>query len=924
MPTFRIGGNPRESTGGHLITRSISAGILLLASMIAHADQVCDLTLTACPKQLPAGPLLVPMDVISLDARIPYCQEMGTIVNAQPASIFFVIDNSTSMGNTDPDEARFSVVTSLLDSIHAASPSTRVGLAIFNNRLSFDTRDNPFFRPAFPGDTTQHDAYVPLIRLDTLFGEGSTRGLDTLKALLRHNNGTLVYNTTRPRERGPAGGGGGGAFAGTDITLGFEAALQAMLPSPSPKEARFIIFLSDGDAGNVDASRQDRMNVFEQGLNTPTTYTIFFNGGAAAVPTSIQTMTTNIQGNGYSSSNPRSAAFSIDLPGAQLQILLQTSVLSQILTVPTTGKSVSVILNGGAPLSTDTRPDSAHFAFTKRMALSAVTTAIEFQYTHTFQDTTVRPPVPRDTIIKYTLNVQRSPQAGALPGTVTKSCREQAALTLHSGGQNLSVVTTSHATLEARLTPTAGQTCADCAVEVSLTGSLDKENLALSPAGAAYGVAFGRLESVTPLPGDGSLQHVASDSIVLTWINPENSLDVVRRSWPFQAQPSSLALFAGDVPVEAVTAHMSGLEARLTRPAGTPCDGCAIQISPSGGADREMRPLAASGGTFNGTFVRMESVTPVPGDGTLQHAASDSIVILWVNPANPADFVRRSYPYVPVPPALALFSGGKQLDTVTSAHENLEIRLTLPGGEPCLGCTVAATSTGGGDQENVAMTGAASPYIGRLVRVVSLTPAAGNGRLEHAAADSLVFTYENPLNPAQRVRRSYPFINFANIAGILPQNSIARTGPVPAADGGQWILSEAPNLVVQVQPGSGICCRVLATPANSLSPDSSRTVGILIEASREFNLDVKVFSHLGEFVNRLAFTVPREEFPKLSPMGGRDARYFRLLWNGQTLNGSPVGTGAYILKTSVTLLPVPGVTDAATTATLIHRVGVLR
>jgi hypothetical protein len=37
-----------------------------------------------------------------------------------------------------------------------------------------------------------------------------------------------------------------------------------------------------------------------------------------------------------------------------------------------------------------------------------------------------------------------------------------------------------------------------------------------------------------------------------------------------------------------------------------------------------------------------------------------------------------------------------------------------------------------------------------------------------------------------------------------------------------------------------------------------------------------------------------------------------------------VGTGAYIFKTSVTLLPIPGVTDAATTATFMHRVGVLR
>lgn len=911
-----------------MIIRSISAGILLLVSAQAHADQVCDLTLTACPKQLPAGPIQVPMDVISLDARIPYCQEMGTIVNAKQASIMFVIDNSQSMGNTDPQEERFSVVTSLLDSIFAKQPSTRVGLAIFTSRLSFDTRDNPFFQPAFPGDTAQHDAYAPLIRLDTLFGEGFPRGLDTLKALLRHNNGTLVHNTTRPRERAPAGGGGGpgGGIGGTDITLGFEAALQAMKSTPSPKDAQFIIFLSDGLPNFVDSVRVARINDFATGANTPTTFTVYFNSANAGtdVPALIQTMTTNIQANGYSATNPRSTAFGIDLSTTQLQTLLQTSVISQILTVPTTGKSVSVVLNGGAPLSTSTRPDSAHFAFAQRMALSAATTSISFQYTHSFQDVTVQPPIVRDTVISYSLAVQRSPLAGPLPASITKSCREQAALTLHSGGQNLSVVTTSHATLEARLTPTAGQTCVNCGVQVSPSVSADRENLALTPSGAAFSVAFGRLESATPAPGDGSLQHLASDSIVLTWINPENSLDVVRRSWPFQAQASSLALFAGGVAIEAVTAHMSGLEARLTRPPGSPCDGCAIQVSPSGSADRETRPLAASGATFNAAFTRIESATPIPADGILQHVAADSIILLWINPLNPADIARRSYPYIPTLPVLSLFSGGKELDTVTSAHENLEIRLVLPAGEPCIGCTVGASSTGGSDNENVAMAGAASPYTGRLVRLVSVQPAAGNGRLEHAAADSLVFLYVNPLNPAQRVRRSYPFVNFANIAGLMPQNSIARTGPNPAADGGQWILSDAPNLVVKVAPGSGICCRVLPTPANHLSPDSSRTVGIVIEASREFNLDVKVYSSLGQFVNRLAFTVPREEFSKLSPIGGRDSRYFRLLWNGQALNGSPVGTGAYILKTSVTLLPVPGVTDATTNATLLHRVGVLR
>lgn len=904
--------------------RIISVAVsLCLSAQAAAADEVCDLTLTACPKQLPAGPILVPMDVISLDARIPYCQETGTIVNSLSASILFVIDNSGSMATADPTQARFSVVTSLLDSIYKTHPSTRVGLSIFTNRLAFDTRDRGLFRPAFPGDSTQHDAYVPLTRLDTLFGDGYPRGLDTLKALLSHNNGRLVHNTTRPGERLGQGGvvnpGGG-----TDITLGFDAALEAMKASPSPKEAQFIIFLSDGMPSGVDAIRQARMYAFEQGTRTPATFTVYFTpGGNPTVPPRIQTMTANIQANGYSTANPRSAAFAINLPGDQLQALLQGSVLNQILTVPTTGKGVTVTVDGKSQ-TTDRKADSAHFLFASRMALQADLTTLQFKYAHSFADTTTDPPSTRDTIFTYTLSVQRSPSAGPLPAILTKTCREQAALTLAAGGQVISVVNSGHPDLEARLQPPLGQACAGCTVQISLTGSADRESRILAPTGSSWNASFGRLESLTPQVEDGFLQHLANDSIVITWVNPENPLDVVRRSWPYQPLPSLLALYVDGVPIEAVTAHMTDLEVRLTRPAGAPCNPCQVLIAPSGGADRETRVLHVAGGSHSGGFQRIENVTPLPGDGILQHVAGDSIILVWVNPNNPADQVRRSYPYLAVAPALAVFANGKQVDTLTSAHARLEIRLTLPGGEPCLGCEVVVTLSGSADREKVSMGGSASPYTGAVFRETSAGPAAGNGTIEHLPGDSLIFTYVNPLNPAQRVRRSYPFVHFSNIVGITPQNSVANTSSLPVPDGHPWIISDAPGLVVQALPGSGPCCRVLAAPVNAQSPDSLRTVGIVLEASREFTLDVKVFSTLGDFVNRVGFTVNRAEFPKLTAVAGKDARSLRLLWNGRTLAGVPVGTGAYVLKTTLTLLPLPGITAAAPVVSKLHRVGVMR
>lgn len=895
----------------------IAAGIFMLAGAV-HAAPICDLTLTACPKDLPKGTIQVPTDVISLDARVPACKEFGSLTGttAQPASIMFVIDNSGSMSGTDPQAARFSVVTNLIESIYASHPATRVGMSIFTNRLIFDFRENALFRALYPGDSSQHDSYLPLMRLDTLIG--ATRGVETIKNLLKFHPGTneLISNSWRQPERGAK------SVVNTDITLGFEGALAAMKSSPSPKELQFIIFLSDGQPGGVDSLRRARMMEYEAGVNTPTTFTVYFTGSSSIVPPTIQTMTANIQKNGYSASNPKSAYYGINLPASQLQSLLQNIVTNQIL-VPATGKGVTLVV-GGKSQTTDVRADSANFVFSGRSALNADTTTMRFSYTHSFLDTTVKPAVPRDTVFTYSLSVRRSPTAGPLPANITKTCRDQADLALFSGGKSITTVTNQDVSLEARLTPIAGQTCANCTVQILPSRSADRETRPLAAAGVSFNAPFSRSESATPAPGDGVLQHVAGDSIVLIWTNPENPLDVVRKSYPFQALPSALALFFEGKEISVVTADMGKLEARLTRPAGLPCDNCTMLVSPSGSADRETRPLVASGGTFSATFIRIESVTPLPGDGALQHVAADSVVLEWVNPNNPQDRVRRSYPYQSIAPLISLFANGKELDTVTSAHAKLEIRLTLPGGEPCNGCLVQVTLSGSPDKESVAMGGGASPFRGTFSRDVSIDPSAGNGKLEHLPTDSLILVYVNPLNPAQQVRRAYPFLYFANIAQIIAQNPMARNSTQTLNDGRHWIISDAPNLAPQVGAQSGPCCRVLTVPVNAQNPDSARTVGIVLEASREFTADVKVFDNLGHFVNRLSFTVPRSEFMKLAPMAGKDSRYLRLLWSGQSQDGNQAGTGVYIFKTSLNLLPSPGLTNERTGTSKTHTVGVVR
>jgi len=498
-------------------------------------------------------------------------------------------------------------------------------------------------------------------------------------------------------------------------------------------------------------------------------------------------------------------------PATELQDLLRTSVLNQILTVPTSGKSVEVTVDGKSQTSAIRGADSLTFVFGSSTPLNAGLTNIQFKYSHTFRDTTVIPAVNRDTVITYSLAVQRG-TTNSLPASVTKACHDQPSLNLFSEGQSLTSVSANQANLEVRVTPAAGQTCANCSV----------------------------------------------------------------------------------------------------------------QISPSASADREALPLTTQGAYATGSFVRVESLTPVAGNGKLEHVATDSLVFVWTNPANALDVVRRSFAYQSIEPSLSLFYGGKQLDTVTADYGSLEIHLNLPAGEACNSCQVQVLPSGSADRENVTLSGGSSPYRGTIAREVGLSPVAGDGKLSHLASDSIVLVYVNPLTQ-KKVRRSYPYIDFKNLINLTPHNLIAKmTQSVSSPNSDkQWAISDAPGLLVQTS-GKGHCCEVVNGSMNSANPDSAHYLGLKIEATREFRVEVTIFTNLGTFVNTVAFTVPRSEYIHLSSVAGRDIRVMRLLWKGLTLSGSRAGTGAYIFRTTVSLLPVPGLTASEPDVTTYRTMGLVR
>lgn len=791
----------------------------VLAAGAAAAGEVCDLVIETCPGKMAGSTVTVPMKVVSVSPRVPFCDEViqkSVGAAARQISILFVIDESGSMQGTDTGGSRLTVPAALLDQINAFAPTAEVGLVAFSGKLEFDYREHSYLKAAFPADPSYpYDSYVPLTPLNRAFPGGKT-GLDTLKDFLKVKydttldwNGSidaieesLLYGTDRP----PVAGSGG-----TDITLGFDAARVAMKESKALPEDRYIIFLSDGEpTGN----RPNKMD-FQKGMGMPTTFTVYFTGrgglgggGPGTVPASIVTMTDNIKVNGYSASNPKSAYWGIDLPAAELRTLLQNQILGRILVFPTRPKE-GVIIAGGVRHAT-TASDTGHFLFPKRMALTGATTPLDFAFTYSYRDTSGGVPADKDTLTRFSFSVRRQDGLPLPPGFST-SCREQAQVSLQYANLPISTVTSDHANLQIRLVPSPGNVCNGCKVQVQPHLGPDRESVALAP-GAGFSIgAFPRSLSATPAIGDGALQHTALDSIVLIYQNPDIPLDVVRVSYPFrdippQPAPPTLDLYHEGVKLNAVRWDQADLEIRMVFAAGDSCKPCQVQARPSGGTDRETVALAVMGAYMGGPLSRELNPVPAPGDRRLQHGAMDSVILLFTHPGNPSVTIRRSYPFIPPPPVFQ----------------------------------------------------------------------------------------------------------------VKPINDVARQDGLLPPDGKQWILVGPGNLAVKPLDGTG-CCRLVPSP---LSPaDSQRYVGVTVEASREFQVRIQVFSNLGHVVNRMGFAVPKEEFAKLPQGSGKDTRVLRILWDNRASDGSRCGTGAFVVRTTITLAPGPN--QAAETRTASRLVGVV-
>lgn len=343
----------------HLLSKFLLL-IVMMTLVSVNAAEICEFTLRGCPEDFRGQTLYVPNNITHMSSKLHVCDPQyvfeDVIGGSGPPSVMFIIDNSASMrgiGNTwppsDSSGARFEVTRYLLDTLYKAYPSAEVGIVVFVEFPYFDARDNSLFKP-FPIQAQEHGAYIPLMRLDSTFANG-TKVVDTLRSFLRTVGPVEGYNRNaqqrvnymdllyKPRF----------SFVGnTNINSAFDAAKDGMTTARYPKESQFLIFLSDGEPYPVNQQswhgNKDPFD-FERGSNAPTTFTVYFDYQGTGVPRSISNMTTNIRNNNYSINNPSSNFWHTgNVNFTDLKNLLITNVLTRIFAL-LVGKPTSVTVN---------------------------------------------------------------------------------------------------------------------------------------------------------------------------------------------------------------------------------------------------------------------------------------------------------------------------------------------------------------------------------------------------------------------------------------------------------------------------------------------------------------------------------------------------------------------------------------------------
>ncbi|MBD3244173.1 MAG: hypothetical protein GF331_26515 [Chitinivibrionales bacterium] len=529
--------------------------VLTVLCASGQAQEWCEFILTECPLQFQGDTIEVPERVIAMGPKVHGC-EAGTtgVAGGGAPSIVFVIDNSGSMkgtgtGNNDPMGSRFTVIGDLLDSIALIHPDAEVGIVVFQEHLYFDTTTSEYFTQYFQAlpvvrDGEPDQAYLRLLQLDREYAQGRT-GREIIDDVLTverdsvmqgtpdtlHEYVDLVYTSNFNN------------VEYTNINVAFEAAREALRAATNPPERQFVVFFSDGlPVGPSQGGRP--LYDFVAGDSMPTTFTVFFTEDPDGfAPDSIERMTGNIRTNGYSSTNPRSDVWAIETSHDALLTLLMSNIMGIVLVEHASAVSIT-----GLSLfdSSATYVDS-YFILTERVPLEAdltpFTLGLAFRYTNYGTGAV------RDTTIQVNFHVRRVPDSVAVDHPwITYRCWARPQLSLVHDGVSVVRIDSSMQGLQLRFT--TGDTAVD-GVTTAIASSVDSESVVLTDNGQYWIVPFPHATSSSGTPGDGTVQHRSTDSIVIVYRNPDLPLDTVRLTVACAPPPPS-------VPVTAVVRDTNG------------------------------------------------------------------------------------------------------------------------------------------------------------------------------------------------------------------------------------------------------------------------------------------------------------------------------------------------------------------------------
>lgn len=482
------------------------------------ADKVCSFRFTNVPEEIPATGLSVPDDAVAMAKFIKTKDSSDINGLLGVTSLMFVIDNSGSNGQSDTKGSRWSVPNALIDTLYKINPNVEIGAAVFGSDLYFDPRDESLFKKCSMGSY----GYLPMLKLNETYTSselGTKTGYEILKFYMKHAGYHLEYALKKEALK---------LHTGTNITVGFRAAKDAMKDALYPKENQFVFFFSDGVASTGG-------NEYLTGADVPTTFTIFLAPGISwPIPDEIDEMMTNIESNGYSKSNKKSAVWKMMSGHKQIMKLVVDHVIPNMITMV---KMIPSQIKVQGKLND--LWDGTGFTYDSLFPLTGTSTAFNYEITY---DRT------KDSITNDgdTFNIDMGDtihsiiyDADLTNGTVSDLVETRywgRSLEFYHKGSKISAIDATMDEFEIRFTPYTVDTnydYSDVTITLSTDNSTsDSESLLLKDMGTFFSVSVPRTLGAV-IKGDGILQHEVSGTLSAHFKNKDLVLDTLQISIPF-------------------------------------------------------------------------------------------------------------------------------------------------------------------------------------------------------------------------------------------------------------------------------------------------------------------------------------------------------------------------------------------------------